>query len=175
MNFVQKFQPSFSDYYYKAENKKQATPFPVEQVLSKLNWKTEVPILLPSELPWMPFGKLDQNTFTVEASANSYEVCVNDLKLKEGCNRPTIRHFDSISAMRNIELKRPSFVGSQDTFREIELARGIQGFFYKGCGNYCTSSVKWKYRGVVYSVYARFGEQPILVKIANSMIEAGER
>lgn len=173
MNFVQKFQPFFSDYYYKAEDKKQATPFPVEQILSKLNWKTEVPILLPSELPWIPLGKLDQNRFTVQADANGYRVCVS--YLKRGCDRPTLRHFDSIVAQRNTELKRPSNIGIRDTFREIDLARGIHGFFYEGCGAYCTSSVRWKYQGIVYSVYARFGEQPILVKIANSMIEAGER
>lgn len=85
MNFVQTFRPYFSDYYRAVEFEKQVTPFPVERTLSKLYWKTEVPILLPSELP------------------------------------------------------------------------------------------SWEYRGVMYYVYARFGEQPILVKIANSMIEAGER
>ncbi|MBL1174730.1 hypothetical protein [Pantanalinema sp. GBBB05] len=175
MNFVQKFQPYFSNYYHKAENKKQSIPFPVEQVLSKLYWKTEVPILLPSELPWMSRARLFQNTFEVRAyaDANGYLVCIG--VPRRGCDTQTFHPFNSISAMRDGELKRPSRIGLRDTFREIELARDIPGFFYEGCGAYCTSSVRWKYRGVVYSVKARSGKQPILVKIANSMIEAGER
>jgi hypothetical protein len=173
MGFVQTFKPRFSEYYRKVEIEKRTTPFPIAQALSKLRWKTEVPILLPNELPWMPIGEINPDRIQVNGDANGYTVCVSFPKV--GCSRPTLGHFDSISAMRNGKLERPSHIGPLDTFREIELAGGIQGFFSKSCGTNCTASVRWKYRDVVYQVYAQPGEQSILVKIANSMIEAGER
>jgi hypothetical protein len=102
-------------------------------------------------------------------------VCVGSLPALQPCERPSIRHFDSISAKRNGKLEKPERILPTDTFREIELTDGIKGFFYEGCGAYCTSRVQWKYQSVLYTVYARFGEQPVLVKIANSAIVAGPR
>jgi hypothetical protein len=171
MDFVQTFKPSeFSDYYKKIEVEKQTLQFPFEKVIPEIRKITDVPILLPSELPWMPIGEI-ASRIGVEADPNGYTVCLS----RQSCRRPPSRHFDFIMANRSEELNPPDWVGPRDTFREIELSGGIQGFFHEACGVYCISTVRWKYRGVVYTVIARFGEQPILVKIANSMIEAGER
>ena len=53
MSFVQNFRPAFSEFAQKID-RGETTPFPVDKALLKLENKTRVPILLPSNLPSLP-------------------------------------------------------------------------------------------------------------------------
>jgi hypothetical protein len=169
-NYAQTFKPFFSEDTRKADS--EVVPFPDSKILEQLKGKPQIPILIPREvLHFKPLVNIINDRLDVKASTNSYSIC------SWNCLGPTRRQFNSFSASvvdgKSLPSRSEIDPGPRDTFQGIELVHGIQGIFYEGCGAYCSSFVEWNYQGVLYQVNARFGEQPLLVRIANSAIEAG--
>jgi len=168
--YVQAVPPIFSSLA------NETIPFPAERVLSQLAGKVNVPVLIPSEIPKIPW--LEEADWCAEASrdGNGYQFMV------EPCiPRPSLRGFDIFSARAIEHLSKPAldnakpYIGPRDTWREVKLVRGVTGTFHTSCGPYCISSLTWDYQGVRYSMSARFGNQQFMAAFANSALEAGDR
>lgn len=162
LTFLQKFVPEKMN-----AGDRKMQPFPIAKVLPKLKGKTTVPIFLPAQLPALEDVKED---YAIEVARNSYSV---EIYLAPDC-RAGACYFGSFSAERNGQFTEPSDL-PRDTFRIIQLATGLKGVFYNGCGAYCTAIVEWKSKGVLYRVTGKNGQQAELVKLANSAIRAGAR
>jgi len=145
-------------------------PFPLAQVLPQLKGKTSVPIFLPTEI----FASDLEVDYDVQTTPDSYEV---GLYLTPGC-RAGACYVGSFTAERNgqfTEMPDGQEINPMDTFRNIQLANGVQGVFYNACGAYCTAMVEWRSKDILYRVVGKNGEQADLVQLANSAIKAGAR
>lgn len=164
LDFVQSFQPYSSNS--QGDISALSTSFPVREILSEIQGKTRVPIFLPSQLPFPKQIYLESRVET-----QGYSVVMSHIPNCSG----TPCYIGSISAERGGEPAQPPPRGFRSEFKTIKLARGTQGIFYNGCGAYCTALVEWQYQGILYRVTMKNGLEEILVKIANSAIEAGPR
>ncbi len=165
LDFVQNFRPYSS--IAQGDISASRTSFPVREILSEIKGKTRVPIFLPSELPFTR----DNIYFTSELETNGYSATISTMP---NCNS-TPCYVASISGKIGGEPAQPPPRGFRSEFKTIKLARGTQGVFFNVCGAYCTALVEWQYQGVLYRVTMKNGLEEILVKIANSAIEAGPR
>lgn len=175
--YVQTVPPFFEEEIRKVIN--ETVPFPTEQVLPHLEGKVTVPILVPREIPnvrWL-LERIEEYGLCPDINSNGYGY---SFSTGPCVSRPSMRGFDTFSAVA-IEhlpqylLDNSVHIGPKDTFREVQLTRGVTGTFHKSCGPYCASSLTWDYKGVRYSLSARSGQQIFLVRIANSALEAGDR
>jgi hypothetical protein len=143
-----------------------STTLPIEQILSQLKSKTQVPIFLPSQVAFSrkvyfsAQGKADGYTISIDYTANC--------RGAGACSAGEITAEKGGDFMKKIE-------GVTKTLKTIQLAKGTKGFFHNGCGAYCTASAQWKNQGVLYTVAIKNGREVETLKIANSAIEAGQR
>jgi hypothetical protein len=140
--------------------------FPIGQILPQLKGKTQVPIFLPSQVPFSQKvyfnakGKVDGYTISIDYTAN--------------CRGAGACSAGEIRAQKGGEFTQKT-EGVTKTLKNIQLANKTQGIFHNGCGAYCTAAAEWKSQGVLYTVAIKNGREADTVKIANSAIEAGAR
>jgi hypothetical protein len=168
MDFTASFQPKKESWEIREDT------FPSEPILPQLQGVTEVPILLPTK-------GISGHSFDVHVNKDGYSIGIyaGEGKCGVGCASGASWHGD-INASRNT--KAPEYSGESEFFqrnprsrlRKIQLSHDTPAVFRSSCGAYCTASVRWQYQGVNYSVSGKGGQRS-LVKIANSMIEAGPR
>lgn len=144
----------------------QANPVAVNEILPKLKGKTNVPIFLPTELPFN-----DRIYYGVNAKKDNYTVT---LDLTEDCNGITACSRGAISAENGGDFIT-KMDGITKIYKNVELVGGIKGIFHNGCGAYCTATLQWKYQGFLYSVYLKNGREKDTIAIGNSAIKAGVR
>jgi hypothetical protein len=73
-NYVQIFKPFFSEAIRKADS--EVVLFPASRIFKQLKGKTQIPILIPTEVPnFEPLADIINDRFDVEASAHSYSIC----------------------------------------------------------------------------------------------------
>lgn len=143
-----------------------ANPVPVKEILPKLKGKTNIPIFLPTELPFN-----DRIYYGVNAKKDSYNVT---LDLTENCNGVTVCSRGAISCEKGRDFITP-MDGVTKTYKKVELVGGMKGIFHNGCGAYCTATLQWKYQGFLYSIYLKNGLEKDAIAIGNSAIKAGVR
>jgi len=165
MDFVQRFRPISSSKSFNAPAASADTPFPVSKILPQINRKTQMPIFLPSRLPFSP-----QVFYNVEVDSAHYSIDINHTPDCQG----TPCYIGAIRAERGGKVSEPSGIRGE-TFTSVELAGGIRGIFANACGAYCTALVEWQYQGVLYQVTIKNGREEELIQIANSAITAGPR
>ncbi|MCL1463783.1 hypothetical protein [Argonema galeatum] len=142
------------------------TTVPTRQILAKIKGKTQVPIFLPSGVPFP--GRL---YFNPQVTENGYDVYFDRTA---NCQGVTVCNIGSIGAEKGGQLITP-LQGVTRTFKNIQLAGRTRGIFHNGCGAYCTATVQWQNQGVVYQVSVKNGREAETVQIANSAIQAGRR
>lgn len=144
-----------------------AQTVPSNQVLSQIKGKAQVPIFIPSKLPFVTSEKI---YFDSEVTDNGYSVSFN---ATPNC-QATACYIGSIEAERGGEFIKPER-GITKAFKNVTLAGGNKGVFHNGCGAYCTATLEWKNQGVLYRVVIKNGEEKDVIAIANSAIQAGRR
>jgi hypothetical protein len=142
-------------------------------VLAEVKAKTTVNVLLPTELP-SPFR--DAKYANVDkATADEYVV---SLYYKLGVGNA------GFAASFGAKNNAPYSPRELSNVREVELARGIVGFFRPvSCGGSCAPSNLWWVRGTaLYSLQLKLPsalrekkQQMIITQVANSAILAGPR
>ncbi|HEY9631582.1 MAG TPA: hypothetical protein V6C84_30185 [Coleofasciculaceae cyanobacterium] len=148
---------------------------PVEQVIGQLSQSTDVPILLPTELP------VDFREVYLEAQSNTEGYNVSFYP-NPAC-RAGACYYGGIEAKRGgqlsenpFTLRAPRDLGSiQESFETVALADGTQAQFINQCGAYCTARLEWQSQDVLYQVTVKNGRRDDLVAIANSAMAAGDR
>lgn len=170
MSFVQKFRPIKFSIPPKLDKE-----FPVDELVSKLTSRTEIPIFLPSNID---FSRRD---LAISANADGYSIGIYAAPPSSGIgSRSTASYYGAISVYRirtsfKSGNKRIEDEDSTSTLRNIQLDNGIAATYSSICGAYCMAQVEWKYQGFQYIVSQKGGRQRELVQIANSMISAGSR
>ncbi|MGA9378556.1 MAG: hypothetical protein WBV73_07275 [Phormidium sp.] len=144
-----------------------AQTVPSNQVLSQIKGKAQVPIFIPSKLP---FSTSEKIYFDSEVTDKGYSVSFN---YTPDC-QATACYIGSIEAERGGEFIKPER-GITKAFKNVTLAGGNKGVFHNGCGAYCTATLEWKSQGVLYRVVIKNGEEKDAIAIANSAIQAGRR
>lgn len=144
----------------------RANSVSVKEILPKLKGKTNVPIFLPTELPFN-----DRIYYGVNAKKDSYDVT---LDLTANCQGSTPCSRGAISGEKGGDFITP-MDGVTKSYKNVELVGGIKGIFHNGCGAYCTATLQWKYQGFLYSVYLKNGLEKDTIAIGNSAIKAGVR
>ncbi|NEQ44725.1 MAG: hypothetical protein F6K00_14650 [Leptolyngbya sp. SIOISBB] len=154
--------------------------YPVDEVLAQLEGKVKIPILIPGETP---------KSSLLSTWIQEYGLCADihsdgyGYVFEHGppcASHATPRSLARFSARAIEHLPQYALddferhINPRDTWREVELARGVMGTFHTSCGPYCTSSLTWDYQGVRYSI-SGISRQPFMVRLANSAIEAGDR
>lgn len=144
---------------------KGVTAVPVAELVSKLKTQTQIPILIPSQIPIS--RKL---YFSSQGTADSYTISIGYTpNCKAGaCSFGEIRGEKGGSFSEKVQ-------GVTKTLKPVQLQKGIKGNFHNGCGAYCTASVEWKDRDILYSISIKNGGETDTIAIANSAIQGGSR
>ena len=142
------------------------TTVPARQVLSAIKNKTQIPIFIPSRVPFPA-----PVYFYTGATTNSYSVSFDYTR---DCHSVTACNIGAIEAEKGGQLITP-LEGVTRTFKNIRLVGGKRGIFHNGCGAYCTATVEWQNQGVLYRVSVKNGREAETTQIANSAIQAGRR
>ncbi|HLO48592.1 MAG TPA: hypothetical protein VK211_09285, partial [Kamptonema sp.] len=121
---------------------------PIAQILPQLKGKTQVPIFLPSQVPFS-----QKLYFNAQSRLDGYSISID---YTANCRGTTACSAGGISAQKGGEFTQ-RMEGVTKTLKNIKLAKGIQGVFHNGCGAYCTASVEWKRQGVLYTVAIKNG------------------
>jgi hypothetical protein len=186
MKFVQKVKPRFSNYYQAVAIENRSIPFPADQLAQNLHKTTDLPVLLPDRLPWMPV-KLKPSDLNVQGDRDRYIVCFGESNSivarssQSGAQADTCRGssrlpVQSLTAQKGEHLESFDRTSPRTITRQVKLAQGLPGLYQESCDpQACNASMQWQYRGVTYRINARFSEQAILAKVANAAIAAGER
>lgn len=150
----------------------QASPVPAAftAVLSQIKATSQIPILLPSEVPGgANHVQLDKATSDEYAISLCYESGAGNAGFAasfSGRGKPNY----SPAELRNV--------------RTVELARGIRGYFRAvSCGGSCgPANVWWEAGGVLYQIHLELSsttddqsQEEAMVAVANSAIQAGPR
>lgn len=133
---------------------------PMGDVLPRLQEATQMPILLPSQVP------MDEVFLDVEAESDRYYV---GFDYRPGCRSATACHFGEIMAEQGNSGSAPT------NAEEITLADGTPATFFSTCGAHCTASVQWQYSGVMYRVLVKNGGREVTIALANSAMLRGDR
>jgi Bacterial SH3 domain len=133
---------------------------PLTEVVSQLQEATQIPILLPSQVP------MDEVFLDVEAQSDRYYV---GFDYRPNCHSVTACHFGEIIAEQNGSMAAP------ENAQAVTLADGTPANFFSTCGAHCTASVQWSYGGVRYRVMVKNGDQEGTIALANSAVLRGDR
>ncbi|MBP0040673.1 MAG: hypothetical protein J7545_01665 [Roseofilum sp. SBFL] len=130
-------------------------------ILSELDKKTQLTVLLPS---WLPEEKETSPVFAIptEVSASEYQVL---LAFSADCNGGTACRWGEVSGQMG-PLTAPE--GGES----ITLAQGIKGYFVPAtCGANCSDAVvMWEQAEGHYRVGLKAGDKEELIEMANSAI-----
>ena len=142
------------------------TNVPTRQILSIIKGKTQIPIFIPSRLPFA--GNVYYHS---EVTSESYSISFD---YTPDCHGTTACNIGYMEAEKGGELTT-RMEGVTRTLKNIRLAGGVRGIFHNGCGAYCTASVEWIEQGVLYRISVKNGREAETVQIANSAIQGGRR
>lgn len=149
-----------------AQRRNSTVSVPTRQIVSQIKSKTSIPIYLPSSLPLS-----ERMYYYSEGSSNSYSVTFD---YTPDCHGTTVCNMGAMAAERGGQFITRT-QGVTRTFKNIRLAGGVRGIFHNGCGAYCTATVQWQNRGVLYQVFVKNGQEAQTIQIANSAIQGGRR
>ena len=138
----------------------------------RIKRKTDIPVLLPSELP--PIWKKYRLYSYSEAEANVWKITVGT-EPNCGVNVCLVGYLE---AKRGEEPPKPDEVD-----KVVRLVKGIKGYYDgKSCGGSCTPpQISWVYEGLLYSIQFRVesksesGDEAWIIRMANSAIINGPR
>lgn len=139
------------------------TPVPVDRLRTQLQGRTQVPIILPSQLPAV--DSLYSNV--TSSSPTGYEISFTYTPDCQG----TACTWGYFSAQRGGTVSTDP-VSPQDTIERVTLANGTQGYFTNSCGAYCTAQTAWVSQGVLYSASVKNGRRDTVIALANSALQA---
>lgn len=138
----------------------------------RIKRKTNIPILLPSELP--PVWKKYRLYSYSETEANVWKITVGT---EPNCGV-------NVCLVGYLEAKRGKAPPKSDEVdKVVRLAKGIKGYYDdKSCGGSCTPpQISWVYEGVLYTIQFRVeskgerGDEAWITWMANSAIINGPR
>lgn len=140
--------------------------------LSRANSQTDVPILLPEEVP-ATFAR-GRVKVTERAGPAKYDF---ELALTRNCRHSARCDIGTFSGTRG---GRPGPSGGRPDLRNrVKLLGGYNGFFKLGsCATCALSEIQWKENGVVYDIRwksAREVERETILGLANEAIRGGIR
>lgn len=159
------------------------TVLPVFQsVVQQLHGKTQVPIVLPTQIPTANPGHT--YAYLLDSAKDSYTLTLDttpDCRGKDYCDfgiltaQQVYQNTPSVRDMYAFELS-PKFqptARSPEQQGEVQLSNGITGYFvpYICSANCDTSKLFWEQDGYRYSVGIEVASQAAMVKMANSAIE----
>jgi hypothetical protein len=133
---------------------------PMTDVVPRLQAATQMPILLPSQVP------MDEVFLDVEAESDRYYV---GFDYRPDCRSVTACHFGEIMAEQNGSTTIP------ENTEEVTLTDGTPAYFFSTCGAHCTAILQWRYSGVLYSVMIKNGTKEGTIALANSAMLRGDR
>lgn len=157
----------------------------VHQVLQQ---ETDVPVLLPSELPQAALPKLDSQIqpFYSSVSASNIDNYELSLDSTDDCSGATYCAFGILSGEQlsgesqtvaeiyafHLDPSYQPVKRSEEQMGPVSLAHGIEGYFVPWvCGANCdTAKVFWEQKGFRYMVGVRMADKATVVAIANSAI-----
>jgi hypothetical protein len=164
MKYVQTIPAVFSPTQRRLE---QMQAFPNDRILPSQVLPT-VSLRLPRSVPKV---MKVADRFVVRGTPEGYQLC--PATVKGDCDRSRPHVFQQLIARKGLDFYSPKTLSPGAIYRPIQLAQGIPGIYLENCvGPRCLSIVQWKQAGVLYEIQAQYREQPVLVKIANSTIEA---
>jgi hypothetical protein len=139
-------------------------------VLSQIKAVSQIPILLPSEVPLgANHVQLEKATLREYAISLYYELGVGDAG------------FAASFSGQDMPAYNPAEVPNM---RTVELARGTRGYFRAiSCGGSCApANIWWEAGGVLYQIQLRLSsstngqsQEAAMVAVANSAIQGGPR
>jgi len=160
-----------------APKKRSSTDIPLPDIfvsaLAEINAKTNLPVLLPTELPG-PFADAKHAT-VMKAAPDEYAVSLAyDLDIGDA-------GFAAFFSGKNNPTYSPRELPKID---KVKLSRGVVGFFWPvRCGGSCApANLWWEQAGTLYQVQLKLPstlsekkQQGIITAVANSAIQAGPR
>ena len=151
---------------------KATVTIPVNQIVSRLQQQTQIPIFIPSVLPKM------NRVYWGVYGANAYSYSVNFYSTPD-CKGGTVCTYGRVDAERGGEFfvldPQLAAFNPANVVEPVRLANGVQGQFANTCGFYCMAAVEWKYKGVLYHAVIKNGRKEDVLTLANSAIAAGPR
>jgi hypothetical protein len=165
LKYVQTIPAVFSPAQRRLE---QMQAFPNDRILQSQGIPT-VALRIPRAVPKV---MKVADRFVVRGTPEGYQLC--PATVKGDCDRSSrAQVFQQLTARKGLDFYNPKTLSPGAVYRPIQLAQGIPGIYLENCiGPRCLSIVQWKQAGVLYEIQAQYREQPVLVKIANSTIEA---
>jgi Bacterial SH3 domain len=133
---------------------------PMGDVVPRLQEATQMPILLPSQVP------MDEVFLDVEAQTDRYYV---GFDYRPDCRSATACHFGEIMAEQGGSMSVP------ENAEEVALTDGTPAYFFSTCGAHCTASLQWRYSGVMYRVMIKNGTKEGTIALENSAMLRGDR
>ena len=142
-------------------------------VLAEVKAKSQVPVLLPSNLP--PIIAKARNAVLDKASANEYAI---SLWYEQGVGDAG---FAALLSARNA----PGYAPDELTnVQPLRLAHRLRGFFRPvSCGGSCApANLSWREQGILYEIQLKLPstmpeqrQRALIIATANSAILAGPR
>ncbi len=169
LDYVQTIRPVFSPAQRRLE---QVQVFPNDRILHNRlvpgSVTPTIPLRIPQELP-MVMKVADR--FVLTGTNHGYQLC--PATLQGDCDRSRPYGFQQMTGRKGGAFYEAKTLTPGAVYRPIELANRTPGIYLENCvGQRCLSIVQWKQDGILYEIQAQYREQPVLVKIANSAIEA---
>lgn len=164
LDYVQTIRPVFSPAQRQLE---QVQAFPNDRLLQG-SVTPSIPLRIPQELPKV---MKVADRFVLTGTRDGYQLC--PATPQGDCDRSRPYGFQQITGRKGGAFYEAKTLTPGAVYRPIELANHIPGIYLENCvGQRCLSIVQWKQNGILYEIQAQYREQPVLVKIANSAIEA---
>jgi hypothetical protein len=164
LKYVQTIPAMFSPAQRRLE---QMQAFPNDRVLQSQVVPT-VALRIPRAVPKV---MKVADRFMVRGTPEGYQLC--PATVKGDCDRSRPHVFQQLTARKGLDFYNPKKLSPGAVYRPIKLAQGLPGIYLENCvGPRCLSIVQWKQAGILYEIQAQYREQSVLVKIANSTIEA---
>ncbi len=165
LDYVQTIRPVFSPMQRRLE---QVQAFPNDRIILTTSLKGSIPVRIPQEVPKV---MKVADRFALTETSDGYQLC--PATVQGECDRSRSYGFQKITGRKGREFYEAKTLTPGATYRPIELANKIPGIYLENCVlQRCLSIVQWKQQGVLYEIQAQYREQAVLVKIANSAIEA---
>lgn len=141
--------------------------FPDDRIQRSQTFPT-IPLRVPTVLPKV-LKVADR--FIVKSEKNSYHLC--PATAQGECDRSSLYSFHQITGHQGRNFYDPKTLTPGAIYRPIELAHKTPGIYLENCvGQRCLSIVQWKQQGILYEIQSQYREQPVLIKLANSAIDA---
>ncbi len=163
LDYVETIRPVFSQAQRRLELMQD---FPDDRI--QVETAATVALRIPKAVPQL---MKVADRFVLKGNNNNYQLC--PATLEGECDRSRAHVFQQLTGRKGLDFYEAKQLAPSAVYRTIELAHKIPGVYLENCvGRTCLSVVQWKQDGMLYEIQAQYREQPVLVKIANSAIEA---